>query len=141
MGVALSTPIWEKAGLKSPEMAHLTAIQYSQQQGITNYVTSVWYLGLLLALVGLSSLYAIFQYRNRLTQTALCAVNALMLTAIMGIILYNTLYKGKEYGNPADQGEFQLGFYAIIGALICNALANRFIRRDEKLVKDSDRLR
>jgi hypothetical protein len=141
MGVALSTPIWEKAGLKSPEMAHLTAIQYSQQQGITSYITSVWYLGLLLALVGLSSLYAIFQYRNRLTQTALCAVNALMLTAIMGIILYNTLYKGKEYGNPADQGEFQLGFYAIIGALICNALANRFIRRDEKLVKDSDRLR
>lgn len=141
MGVALSTPIWEKAGLKSPEMAHLTAIQYSQQQGITNYITSVWYLGLLLALVGLSSLYAIFQYRNRLTQTALCAVNALMLTAIMGIILYNSLYKGKEYGNPADQGEFQLGFYAIIGALICNALANRFIRRDEKLVKDSDRLR
>ena len=141
MGVALSTPIWEKAGLKSPEMAHLTAIQYSQQQGVTTYVTSIWYLGLLLALVGLSSLYAIFQYRNRLTQTALCAVNALMLTAIMGIILYNTLYKGKEYGNPADQGEFQLGFYAIIGALICNALANRFIRRDEKLVKDSDRLR
>lgn len=141
MGVALANPIWEKTGVKSSEMAHLSALQYSQQQGITTYGDTVWYLALLIALVGLTSLYAIFQYRNRLTQTALCAVNALMLTAIMGIILYRTLYMGKEYGNPADQGTFLIGFYAIIAALVFNALANRFIRRDEKLVRGSDRLR
>ena len=96
---------------------------------------NVWYLALLIALVGLTSLYAVFQYRNRLTQTALCAVNALMLTAIMGIILYRTLYAAKAYGNPEDQGSFLPGFYAIIAALVFNALANRFIRRDEKLVR------
>ena len=153
MGVALSNPLWEKSGLGSIEMAHLTALQYSEQQAIaqqpgvpsstspTTTITSVWYLGLLLALVALSSLYAIFQYRNRLTQTGLCAVNALMLTAIMGIVLYRTLYAGKTYGNPADQGEFLPGFYAIIAALVFNALANRFIRRDEKLVRGSDRIR
>ncbi|MFD2571516.1 DUF4293 domain-containing protein [Spirosoma soli] len=153
MGVALANPIWEKTGPISTEIAQLTALQYSQQQSAgaqagvpqsqvpTTVITSVWYLGLLLALVALSSLYAIFQYRNRLTQTALCAVNALMLTAIMGIVLYRTLYAGKEYGNPADQGNFLLGFYAIIAALLFNALANRFIRRDEKLVRGSDRLR
>ncbi|MBD2756444.1 DUF4293 domain-containing protein [Spirosoma validum] len=141
MGVALTTPIWEKAGAKSPEMAHLTALQYSQQEGITTYANTVWYLALLIALVGLVALYAIFQYRNRLTQTALCAVNALMLTAVMGITLYRTLYEGKKYGDPADQGTFLTGFYAIIAALVFNALANRFIRRDEKLVRGSDRLR
>ena len=153
MGVALSTPLWEKAGTQPTTMAHLTALEYSQQQPVsqqpglpaqsvpTTFVTSIWYLGLLLALVGLSSLYALFQYRNRLTQTALCAVNALMLTAIMGIILYRTLYEGKNYGSPSDQGNFLLGFYAIIAALVFNALANRFIRRDERLVRGSDRLR
>ena len=141
MGVALSNPLWEKAGIKSPEMAHLTALQYTRQQGVTTYGDTIWYLGLLIALVGLLSLYAVFQYRNRLTQTALCAVNALMLTAIMGIILYRALYAGKEYGNPADQGTFLAGFYAVIAALVFNALANRFIRRDEKLVRGSDRLR
>jgi hypothetical protein len=153
MGVALSTPLWEKSGAQPTSMAHLTALEYSQQQPVsaqpglptqaapTTFVTSVWYLGLLLALVGLSSLYALFQYRNRLTQTALCAVNALMLTAIMGIILYRTLYEGKNYGNPSDQGNFLIGFYAIIAALVFNALANRFIRRDERLVRGSDRLR
>lgn len=153
MGVALANPIWQKAGKISTEMAHLTALQYSEQQTIptqagvpasttpTTIITSVWYLGLLLALVALSSLYAIFQYRNRLTQTALCAVNALLLTAVMGIVLYRTLYAGKAYGNPDDQGTFLPGFYAIIAALVFNALANRFIRRDERLVRGSDRLR
>lgn len=141
MGVALTNPLWEKAGIRSPEYAHLTALDYSQQQGMTTFVTPVWYLGLLLSLVALSSLYAIFQYRNRLTQTALCAVNALMLTAIMGIILYRTLYAGQAYGNSADQGDFLPGFYAVIAALVFNALANRFIRRDERLVRGSDRIR
>lgn len=141
MGVALVNPIWEKSGAKSPGMARLTALEYSQQQGLTTFVTPVWYLGLLIGLVGLLALYALFQYRNRLTQTALCAVNALLLTAIMGIILYRTLFVGKEYGNPADQGNFLLGFYAIVAALVFNALANRSIRRDEKLVRGSDRLR
>ena len=141
MGVALANPLWEKVGAQPTEMAHLSALQYSYQQGITTFVDSVWYLALLIGLVGLVSLYAIFQYRNRLTQTALCAANALMLTAIMGIILYKTLYAGKEYGDPGDQGNFLTGFYAIIVALVLNALANRFIRRDEKLVRGSDRLR
>lgn len=141
MGVALANPIWEKAGARPPEMAYLTALQYTRQEGVTTYTDTVWYLALLIALVGLTAFYAIFQYRNRLTQTALCAVNALMLTAIMGIVLYRTLYAGKAWGNPADQGTFLLGFYAIIAALLFNALANRFIRRDEKLVRGADRLR
>lgn len=153
MGVALINPLWEKTGNQLVDLAQLTALQYSEQHAVaaqpgvppqsapSSSVTSVWYLGFLLGLVALSSLYAVFQYRNRLTQTALCAVNALMLTAIMGIVLYRTLYVGKAFGNPADQGTFLTGFYAIIVALICNALANRFIRRDEKLVRGSDRLR
>lgn len=153
MGVALALPIWQKTGSLPNEMAQLTALEYSQQQtpplqpGVppvtspTTFITPVWYLGLLMGLVGVVALVALFQYRNRLLQTALCAVNALLLTAVMGIILYRTLYAGKEYGNPEDQGDFLPGFYAVIAALVFNALANRFIRRDEKLVRDSNRLR
>jgi len=152
MGVALINPIWEKPG-SFPATASLTALEYTEQQtpalqaGVplskapVSVVTPVWYLGGLLALVGVLALYAIFQYRKRLVQTMLCAVNALMLTAIMGIVLYRTIYAGKAYGDPAEQGDFLLGFYAIVASLVFNALANRFIRRDEKLVRGSDRLR
>lgn len=141
MGVGLAQPIWEKSGPRAPEMAHLSAFEYNQQTGITTFIDPVWYLGGLMAVVAVVALYALFQYRNRLLQTVLCAVNAVLLTAIMGLVLYLTLYKGKEYGSAADQGQFLTGFYGLVSALVFNALANRFIRRDEKLVKDSDRFR
>lgn len=141
MGFTLASPIWEKAGAQLPQKAQLTALQYSYQQGITTYVQPIWYLGVLVGLVGIVALYAMFQYKNRLQQQALCAVNSLLLMIVMGVILYRTLYEGKSYGNSADQGSFMPGFYSLIGALICNALANRFIRRDEKLVRESNRFR
>lgn len=141
MGVALLNPLWEKTGKVSNEMARLTALQYSQQEGVSTFITPLWYLAILIVGVGLLSLFAIFQYRNRLRQTMLCAMNAILLTVIMAITLYQTLYKGKAYGNPEDQGTFLIGFYALIAALVCNALANRFIRRDERTVRESERFR
>jgi hypothetical protein len=141
MGITLVNPIWEKAGLKPGEEAELTALQYTYEQGVTTFVTPIWYLGLLLAAVGMISLVTIFQYRKRLLQMGLCAVNAILLTGSMGVILYNVLITGKTYGNPTDQGSFLPGFWAIVAALVLNALANRFIRRDEKLVRESNRIR
>ncbi len=141
MGVALALPIWEKAGQRPPEMAHLSALEYSQQTGVTTFVTPVWYLGGLLVIIAIVALYTLFQYRNRLLQTILCAVNAILLTVVMGLVLYLTIYQGKEYGSSTDQGNFLPGFYGLVASLVFNALANRFIRKDEKLVKDSDRFR
>jgi hypothetical protein len=147
MVLALANPLWEKAGTQPNELANLTALQYSQVQAVdgraapATYITPVWYLALLMGVVAIVALVALTQYKNRLLQTGLCAVNALMLTAIMGIILYRTLYVAKSYGSPSNQGDFQIGFYAVIAALVFNALTNRFIRRDEKLVRGSDRLR
>lgn len=141
MGVSLANPIWEKSGSSPTELAHLTALQYAHKQGVTNFITPVWYLALLMGIVAIVALYAIFQYRNRLLQVMLCAVNAILLTAIMGIVLYFSVYKGRAVGDINQQGDFLLGFYPIVAALLFNMLANRFIRRDEKLVRGSDRLR
>ncbi|WP_332913669.1 DUF4293 family protein [Algoriphagus boritolerans] len=38
-------------------------------------------------------------------------------------------------------GSYQLGFWAILAAMVCNMLANRFIRKDEALVRSVDRIR
>lgn len=141
MGLVVSTPIWEKAGSQPGEMARLTALQYSYKQGVTTFVDPVWYIAGLAMLVATVAIFAVFRYRNRLQQMGLCAVNALLMTTMMGVILYQTLFKGKEYGNPDNQGDFLTGFYAIVAALLFNMLANRFIRRDERLVRESDRIR
>ncbi|MEZ0608187.1 DUF4293 domain-containing protein [Fibrella sp. WM1] len=145
MGVTLANPIWEKAGSKPGEEAELTSLQYAYEQAgsgsVTTFVTPLWYLGGLLIIIAVIALVAIFQYKKRLLQMGLCAVNAILLTASMGVILYNVLINGKSYGNPADQGSFLTGFWSIVVALVLNALANRFIRRDEKLVRESNRIR
>ncbi|MBO0937828.1 DUF4293 domain-containing protein [Fibrella sp. HMF5335] len=141
MGTALVNPIWEKNGVKPGEEAELTPLQYSYEQGITTFTTPTWYLAGLLVLVAIVALVAIFQYRKRILQMGLCAVNAILLTASMGVVLYNVLVNGKTYGNPNDQGSFLAGFWAILAALVFNFLANRFIRRDEKLVRESNRIR
>lgn len=141
MGVVLGFPIWEKTGVASNESVRLTALQFVHTKGISSSITPVYYLAVLAVGVALVALFTIFKYRNRLLQMGLCAINAILLTALMGFVLYQTLYKGKEFFNPDDQGQFGFGFYAIVAALIFNMLANRFIRRDEKLVKESNRLR
>nr|WP_293832990.1 DUF4293 domain-containing protein [uncultured Arsenicibacter sp.] len=146
MGFALLTPLWEKKGSLPTESARLTALQYEKiatlpSGGSSTQVDPLWYLAVLMVAVAVLALYAMFQYRNRLRQTMMCAINAMLLTAIMGISLYQTLYKGKAFGNPDDQGTFLPGFYALIVALVGNALANRFIRRDERKVRESDRFR
>ncbi|WP_019988998.1 DUF4293 domain-containing protein [Rudanella lutea] len=141
MGIALANPIWEKSGANPSDMARLTALEYSEKVGVTTNVSPVWYLGLLILAVVVLSIFAITQYRNRLRQSMICAVNALLMTGVMGVVLYTTLYKGKEFGNPADQGNFLFGFYSIIAALVMNTLANRAIRRDERKVRESERFR
>jgi hypothetical protein len=142
MGVALLSPIWHKMGLVPTDMANLTAMQLTVQKGITSFVTPLWYLTALLVGVATLAIYAIFQFKNRLLQTGLCAGNALLLTVAMGVVLYNTILgPGKTYGDPADNGTFDTGFFALVAALVFNALANRFIRRDDRLVRESNRLR
>lgn len=141
MGVLLAFPIWEKTGLAPNETVSLTALRLVYTKGISSEITPVYYLAVMAVAVAGISLFTISKYRNRLLQMGMCAVNAILLTAIMGFVLYLTLYKGKDYFNPDDQGNFGIGFFAIVAALIFNMLANRFIRRDEKLVQESNRLR
>jgi Domain of unknown function (DUF4293) len=43
--------------------------------------------------------------------------------------------------NPTESGDFGIGLVAIFVALISNWLANRFIKRDEQLVRDAERMR
>lgn len=141
MGVSLVNPIWEKSGVNPSDMVRLTALEYSQKTGISTVVTPVWYLGLLILAVVVIAIYAITQYRNRLRQTLMCAINSMLLTGVMGITIYMTLYKSRDFGSSADQGNFLIGFYSIIVALVMNTLANRAIRRDEKKVRESERFR
>lgn len=97
-----------------------------------------WYIGALSILAALVAIYSILQFKNRLNQMKLGALNALFMAATLGLSYYKIYqYEGLIEG----QGQISLGFYLPAGAMLLNIIANRFIRKDEKLVKSVDRIR
>lgn len=99
---------------------------------------ATWYLGSLSVVAALIAIFSILQFKNRLNQMKLGALNALIMAAMLGLSYYKIYqYEGLIEG----QGAISLGFYLPAGAMFMNIIANRFIRKDEKLVKSVDRIR
>ena len=99
---------------------------------------ATWYLGALSLVAALIAIFSILQFKNRLNQMKLGALNALVMAAMLGLSYYKIYqYEGLIEG----QGAISLGFYLPAGAMFMNIIANRFIRKDEKLVKSVDRIR
>jgi hypothetical protein len=92
----------------------------------------------ILAIAALTiAIIEIRSFRNRVLQMKLGALNSLFMAGSIAsaVIFSNQLVKAYQGGN------YGLGLWLPGVAVICNLLANRFIRRDEKMVRDSNRLR
>jgi hypothetical protein len=74
---------------------------------------------------------------NRIVQIKLGAFNSLMLVGAMICIVYFA----SKFNDETVPYKYGLSMYMAFVAVISNWLALRFIRRDERLVRDSDRLR
>jgi hypothetical protein len=72
-----------------------------------------------------------------MVQMKLGLFNTLILTGVMICIVAFVVMLNKQH--PIARNGY--GMFSIFAAVICNWLAVRFIRKDEKLVKDSERLR
>jgi glucan phosphoethanolaminetransferase (alkaline phosphatase superfamily) len=82
----------------------------------------------------------IFKYKNRLTQIKLGLLNSILMVASL-LLLVILSYFDQMKLMPQIQGVYQPGLFMPAVALIFNSLANRFIRKDEKLVRSVDRIR
>lgn len=78
------------------------------------------------------------RYDNRLTQMKLCALNTFVLMGVMASAIYFSFKLNAEFNTV---GLSRISLWVIFGGVASNWLAMRFIRRDEKLVRDSERLR
>lgn len=89
---------------------------------------------ILTALTGSLALVAIFLYKNRTLQLRLC-VGGLLLTLILGVLYWR---ETKDY----SVGEYSLeGVIALVAVIAFFLLAANGINKDEKIIKESDRLR
>jgi len=136
-------PLWEKINPETGEKYILKTygvLHYFSDQSVQYMPWPYAIIGILTVIVAAIAIYEIFQYRNRLLQIKLGALNSLLMTAALG---GSAIIGGRLDGALLQgyYGDYKVGIGVMMAAMVFNIIANRFIRRDEKLVQDSDRLR
>ena len=91
------------------------------------------------AVVGVLALVDIFLFKQRTRQLMVGRITVLLY--LVAIILMVVFFMTDSSGLETPGLDDGLGVYAAITGLIGVALANHFIKKDEKLVRSADRLR
>jgi len=144
MIISVVFPHWQKFHSGSSEFVQLTAIH------LTHYIdmdsgqklsqTWTFYIAILALLASGVSVYSIISFKNRLTQIKLGALSSLLMGGALILSVFYS-FDGEKYFDAGIKGAYLPGFWAIFAGLMFNLFANRFIRRDERLVRSVDRIR
>ncbi|NVK49988.1 MAG: DUF4293 domain-containing protein [Cyclobacteriaceae bacterium] len=142
MGASISSPYWLQAQEATGESWELTAFMLTHMDaaGETLDSSSTWYMATLASFSGLLALISIFQYKNRTRQMMFNMINSLIMVGLVVAVFLTTNSVNSEI-NAMESGSYQVGFWVILAAMVFNMLANRFIRKDEALVRSVDRIR
>jgi hypothetical protein len=118
----------------------LYPLYYGTRTGDTN--TVVYFPYCIIAILGIAAATVaameIGRFENRLLQLKMGALNSLLMAGCMGSAAYLAI---KLIQANHVSGNYGVSLFFPAVAMLCNVIANRFIRKDENLVKDSDRLR
>ncbi len=131
-------PVWE-AKNETTRMT-LYPLYYGVHEG--EVATVVYFPYCIIAILGIAAATVatleVGKFENRLLQLKMGALNSLLMAGCMGSAAYLAI---KLIQNSHIGGGYGIALFLPGVAMVCNAIANRLIRRDENLVKDSERLR
>ncbi len=96
---------------------------------------------LLNAVAGLMSLITIFLYKKRVMQMRLLRLAIFLLLVFVALIFFYYAPTIEKEINAIPDYKSDYGIYLPFIALIFMILADKFIRKDEKLIRSADRLR
>jgi hypothetical protein len=134
-------PIWSKVGA-SGQKATLYFNEWTLAQGEQTTATHPTIaIAILITLSTVITLITVFSFKNRVRQMMLGLVNSLLLAGSMAYAFWVIFKEATPTFDPALQGKYGYGFYALVVALLANMIANRLIRKDEMLVQSSNRMR
>lgn len=85
----------------------------------------------------LLTIISIFKYKNRQTQFVLNRLNSLVIFILLGVFVYVPLSVPGE----TQVSEKGIGLFFPIVSIVFLVLANKAIKKDERLVKSVNRLR
>ncbi len=140
---SLFFPVWNKINPENEVLIEIYGLYSKQTQPGGEIRQEIFPFALIGGFVIVAAIIAfveIFQFKNRLNQIKMGALNSLVMSSVLGLSLYLSFQEEKIFV-PQIQGQYGLGLFLPCIALIFNVLANRFIRRDEKLVRSVDRIR
>ncbi len=93
----------------------------------------------IVAIIGIA-IFSMSKFKNRPLQLRLGMLNSVLLCAVV-LAFYIVIGKGKAMMGNTFEESFEVGFYLPLISIIFNILANRFIKKDDNLVKSVDRIR
>lgn len=134
----LIMPIWVSQP-DTPNEHQLFALHYTEKspEGNKTYYLPYCLTAVLAVAAATVSVISIRSFKNRQLQMRLGLLNSLLMLGVMiCIVVFVTDLTGTH-----PQAQYGIGFWLVAVGVACNFLANRFIRRDEQLVKDADRIR
>lgn len=135
-------PVWEKSSAALNEKVTLTSYALEYFKGTTSVSSTNTMVIVILAIISACiAAFSITQYKKRMLQMTLGLINSILIAIVLGYTFYQVFKVGIPTFEPENQGSYGTGFYATVLAMLCNMIANRFIRRDEMLVKSADRMR
>lgn len=143
MIVVVTFPIWHKTDPQTMQTMHLNAFSMAHTLGndvVAATSSATIYIAVLAIIVMAISIFSLFSFKKRLLQMKLGLANSMTMLVLM-VVNVLTIYKAEKVFNEAQKGDFSFGFWAIIAGILCNIAANFFIRKDEKLVQSSNRMR
>ncbi|MEJ2003375.1 MAG: DUF4293 domain-containing protein [Cyclobacteriaceae bacterium] len=115
-------------------------LEISESDGNVELIYSPYVIIAILAVASATlALIEITKFKNRLLQIKLGALNSLFMAAavVIMVLFSNNITENYE----VTSSQYGISMFLPVVAMIFNLIANRFIRRDEKLVRSADRLR
>ena len=138
-------PVWQKISFNDQTnevdvivTGHVSSVIYDKAGEAIIY-DNFWVGGFIIIACIIAAM-SIFSFKNRLTQIKLGTLNSLFTSLLVIYYLYEIFYN-TDYVDIKDKISFLISFYLIFLAIFFNFLANRFIRKDELLVRESERIR
>ena len=122
MGMAMAYYIWGEANAEQTKGIVFSAFDMQiidfgagtvdRSDDVVLEKSSTWYLAALAIGAAVISIISVLQFKNRLTQMKLGALNSMLMVTYLGICFYKV--NGFEtLINPENQGNFQLGFFSL----------------------------
>lgn len=132
-------PFWVYTGTEYAYEVNLYAVKCVSGKAQSFYVSTLPIL-VIICVSSLLTLVSIFFYKNRKLQMKINNFNIFLTLIFIGTIYLWIPYMINEK-IPAAIQSWQFGLFLPLLTFIVLIFANRFIRKDEKLVKSADRLR